>query len=529
MKNQFTILAFLTLIFLSTFVVAERFESNLFRYGEIDASGSLIATSTPVTGISVFGVICNDATCSTTQGILYNGEFNVSTDNTILNYSTTLQSPFGYGIYFYKKGFVPYEVSANWAGTDINDPVGPFTNYLTKQRDCKTSLSTPAITVTGNNVSIILSTNSPINNSGPLAGIPSQISQYYNIDVNVSATANGTTQTKTVSVPFSSSTILQFNFTLPAGNHTLNVSSNTNNDLCVNTISGTSSTQTSNFSVTSTLPLNTTPPSQISSLQVTNVNSTSITWNWTNPTNSDFNSSLIFLNGINVLNTTAQTYTASNLTANTPYTLSIQTKDNSGNINNTSVTSTIFTLGNPNGIPFIFISSPLNNTTYNSTSILLNVSSPNATSINYTINGQNFTYTTPILLTNLVNGTNTLTVRASNLNSTRTSIITFNINTTSSSGGSGGNGGSGNNNNGNNGNNNVNNVPTTNNKKFPDLTPENKKTFIDYAEYEKSLNTEKSKKQANSTNYLNWIIPLMLLSSVILLSTLLFVLIYKKK
>ncbi|MEK6890181.1 MAG: hypothetical protein AABX35_03260 [Nanoarchaeota archaeon] len=605
MKNQFTILAILALILLSTFVIAERFESNIFRYAEIDASGNLIATSTPVTGVSVFGVICNDATCSTTQGILYNGEFNVTTDNTILNYSTTLQSPFGYGIYFYKKGYIPFEVSANWAGTDANDPVGPFTNYLTKQRDCRLTLSTPTISISGNNATVTLSTLSPINNSGPLAGIPSQISQYYNLDINVSATANGTTQTRTISVPFSSSRTAQFNFILPAGNHTLSVSATTNNDLCVNTLPTTN--QISNFTITATTPVDTTPPSTISSLSATNRNLTTITWNWTNPSNSDFNQSIISLNGINVLNTSSPFYTATGLISNTTYTLSVLTKDNSGNINTTAVTSTTSTLpltanqtlptisivsplnityNTPTvlislstanatqvfysidsganitytspinitftpgshtlrasasnslgtttssvtfainssvvyGIPTITISSPLNNTSYNVTSVLLNISSPNATSINYTLNNQTFIYTSPVFLTGLVNGSYNLTVRASNPSFTRNSTITFTINTTTS-GGSGGGGG------GNNGGNNNGNVPTTNNKKFPDLTPQDKKVPVDYTEYEDTTSNNVANKKGNSINLI-WILPTTLLLLIILLCLLLFVLLYKKK
>ncbi|MDO8563483.1 MAG: hypothetical protein Q7R87_00560, partial [Nanoarchaeota archaeon] len=350
------------------------------------------------------------------------------------------------------------------------------------------------------------------------------ISQYYNLDINVSATANGTTQTRTISVPFSSSRTAQFNFTLPAGNHTLSVSATTNNDLCVNTLPTTN--QISNFTITSILPIDTTPPSQVSSLQVTNRSTTAITWNWTNPSNSDFNSSLIFLNGVNVLNTSAQSYTASNLSANTLYTLSIQTKDNSGNINTTAVTNSISTLasnttGDPNGIPFIFIFSPLNNTSYNTTSIPLNVSSPNATSINYTINGNNFTYTSPVTLSNLINGTNTLTVRASNLNSTRTSVITFNVNTTSNSGGNGGG-------NDDDDDDNKDNQPTTNNKKFPDLTPQDKKAPVDYTEYEDTTSNNVANKKGNSINLI-WILPTTLLLLIILLCLLLFVLLYKKK
>lgn len=535
MKKQNTFLIIVAFILLLTLVSAVRFESNIFRYGEIDATGNLITTNTPVTGVSIFGVICNDASCSTSQGILGNGEFNISSDNTILNYSTTLQSPFGYGIYFYKKGYIPYEVSADWAGTDSNDPVGPFTDYLTKQRDCQTTLTTPIVTINENNASITVSTSSPINNSGPLSGTPSQISQYYSVDIVLTASINGTTQTKTLNVPFSSSKSTQFNFTLPAGIHSLNVTANTNNDLCVNTIKTTkisSLTITANNSTNSTngtntttslptisilSPLNTTYNSTTIPLSISAVNATSIIYSL------DSGANITYLLPINLNLSNGQhnilAYAINSQgSANTSTTFVINTSSNS---NNNSTNSTNITYG----IPFIFIYSPINNTTYNTTSILLNISSPNATSISYTLNNVPFIYTSPVFLPNLTNGSYNLVVQASNPNFTRFSSINFNINTTTggnggNGGGGGGNGGGGNggggSGNGNSGTKKINN--------FPDLTPENGTTTY-YQDEETPIIPAKKKSNIS----LNWIISSSLLLLILLICLILYILFSRKK
>ena len=76
----------------------------------------------------------------------------------------------------------------------------------------------------------------------------------------------------------------------------------------------------------------------IDNLAVNQRNLANITWTWTNPTNPFFTENRISLNGINVLNSTAQSYTALGLTQNTVYTLSIIT-----NLNNTAMTSTTST------------------------------------------------------------------------------------------------------------------------------------------------------------------------------------------
>ncbi|MCK4588927.1 MAG: lamin tail domain-containing protein [Nanoarchaeota archaeon] len=87
----------------------------------------------------------------------------------------------------------------------------------------------------------------------------------------------------------------------------------------------------------------TTPPGTVSNLQATNITNVSIYWSWTNPGDTDFNESLIYLDLVNVQNTTNNYYLATNLIPNTWYTLTVFTKDNNGNINNTNVSSTVKT------------------------------------------------------------------------------------------------------------------------------------------------------------------------------------------
>jgi len=62
-----------------------------------------------------------------------------------------------------------------------------------------------------------------------------------------------------------------------------------------------------------------------------------IYWTWENPSDPDFANNIIYLNGINILNTTNNFYRAVNLRENEVYTITIHTIDLSGKINNTDV------------------------------------------------------------------------------------------------------------------------------------------------------------------------------------------------
>ncbi len=98
----------------------------------------------------------------------------------------------------------------------------------------------------------------------------------------------------------------------------------------------------------SIVPPDTTAPATITSLSATGITNQSITWNWINPVNVDFNGTIIFINGVNVVNLTAvdTSYTASGLTNNTLYTIGVQTFDTSNNVNATTITNAQTTLQN---------------------------------------------------------------------------------------------------------------------------------------------------------------------------------------
>ncbi|MBI2549430.1 PGF-pre-PGF domain-containing protein, partial [Candidatus Woesearchaeota archaeon] len=99
-----------------------------------------------------------------------------------------------------------------------------------------------------------------------------------------------------------------------------------------------------NTASTNAVP-DTTPPGTITNLTNVSVTDLSITWNWTNPNESDYNHVELYVNGSFVANVsyTMHNYTALGLQNNTNYTLSTRTVDHSGNINTSWVNQTTAT------------------------------------------------------------------------------------------------------------------------------------------------------------------------------------------
>lgn len=80
-------------------------------------------------------------------------------------------------------------------------------------------------------------------------------------------------------------------------------------------------------------------PSPINNLGVASRDATSIRWTWTNPTESDFDKAIVYVNGVNVKNTTNNYYEAKDLAQNTIYTIIVHTMDTEGNVNTQDVTN----------------------------------------------------------------------------------------------------------------------------------------------------------------------------------------------
>ncbi len=83
-----------------------------------------------------------------------------------------------------------------------------------------------------------------------------------------------------------------------------------------------------------------TPPNSASNLRTTGIGADFITWEWDNPSNSDFSRTLIYMNGVYVTSTSSEIYNATGLLENTTYTITLHTRDTSGNVNNTNVSDT---------------------------------------------------------------------------------------------------------------------------------------------------------------------------------------------
>ena len=93
-------------------------------------------------------------------------------------------------------------------------------------------------------------------------------------------------------------------------------------------------------------PLDTTSPAGITNLLSLN-GTTWINWTWTDPPDSDFNCTMVYLNGTWKANTSNPFYTATNLAPDTLYEIGTRTVDEVGNINGTWISGTAKTLPLP--------------------------------------------------------------------------------------------------------------------------------------------------------------------------------------
>jgi PKD repeat protein len=86
------------------------------------------------------------------------------------------------------------------------------------------------------------------------------------------------------------------------------------------------------------------PPHSVTGLSAQSKDSTWIYWTWNNPADSDFSNCILYLNNVNIANTSNSHYNITGLTPDSVYDMKIFTADTSGNINNTLVSLSASTL-----------------------------------------------------------------------------------------------------------------------------------------------------------------------------------------
>ena len=436
MKSQI-IFALGILILCSTIVSvnAEVTQVNYVYNGTIDDNGNLVETQNPIANFNVIGFICDNADCSDVAGTLWGGSVQNSgaSSQIVLTYPTILQNS-GYGIFFYKEGYFPYAVRADWAGTG---QASNGTRYLTRKTNCQVPINHLNISHEGNrvtvNVTLDASVSSPVNRAGPLNYVPSSIAHLFAVDSKVDFRFIGPQNislSRNVSLPASESREVIATTTLAAGEYSIEIESNTADAKCINSVplivhsnlliennrtnttlptiailspeprlytnrtilvnlrstdatsvfyninnganvsynspvfvnfnegvntltayavNNVTTARTSvifnvNTSINNQTQNDTTPPGAVTNLQLSSTGANFLTWTWNNPLDADFNHAIIYLNDVNVVNTSNNFYNAIGLNANTTYTIRINTKDFSGNVNLTNVISTGRTL-----------------------------------------------------------------------------------------------------------------------------------------------------------------------------------------
>jgi len=341
MKFKFIFLFIILSIFLFSFVSAEVSELNRFRYGIIKADGSFNPTSNTINNVSAIGFICSNQDCSQVSSRLFEGTLNSGTSSSMtLKYPTQLQGE-GYGIIFFKEGYIPFGLKSTYSG---NGSAPDRIDYLTKKEGCISTISSLDAVRSGNKIIISSNVQSPFLKSGLLNLFPDEISSYYKGNVLLNLTIKGAqnlSSSKSILIYASSTSQESFDIPFSPGDYTFTLTSDVSDSKCISSVK-----QTKTLVRTFASEQDTTPPNSISNLQLESKTTTSLKWKWDNPSDSDFSQSLVFLDNVNILNTTLEFFIATDLSPNSTHTIKVLTKDLSGNINENPVSNTATTLSN---------------------------------------------------------------------------------------------------------------------------------------------------------------------------------------
>ncbi len=234
--KKINLLFFFSLIFIISyfqFASATVYQQNNFKYAYYDSNGNFVTTQTPVSGVSAIGFICIDADCTTYSGSLWPSVLSTSSSSLTFTYPTILEGK-GYAIYVYKDGYIPYERSGvTWAGTGTVDT---FTDYLTKKKECTSSINCFDVSVSGETVKINATVKAPLENAGPLSIIPTQLTSYYSAKVDINLKIKDSqgsvvyTDTKQKTIQNSKTASVSLSTNLNPGDYTVKVYTTLDNE-----------------------------------------------------------------------------------------------------------------------------------------------------------------------------------------------------------------------------------------------------------------------------------------------------------
>lgn len=172
-------------IFLISFTSATVSEVNNFKYAIINTDGSVSYTSTSVSNVNALGFVCSDSSCSGISGNLWDGSTinSGSSSQSTFTYPTSLQSSYGYGVFVYKNGYIPFERGeiTYYGSGDASE----FTDYLAKKQSCTSNINSFSVSSTAGILNVGVNVQSPLQHAGPISYVPSALTTYYSTVIDV--------------------------------------------------------------------------------------------------------------------------------------------------------------------------------------------------------------------------------------------------------------------------------------------------------------------------------------------------------
>lgn len=244
-----TLCMFLSLVFAINLINATVNVSYNAHYAVIKANGEIEYTEQTLSNFDTTGYVCTSADCSTVGDHLTGLTAHTDKDKITLNYPTKLQNINGYGVYFYKQGYIGWEMNPNWQGTGTVSNV--YDIYFLKKEIGFASITNLTVVneikpnlpiAVGLDVGIDADTSSAIENNGPLTYEPAEVDTVNSVNTLVTLEIRDCkgslihSETKTVKIPYSESVPVSFAYNgfEKAGDYSIKVYTDVNDEKIVN-------------------------------------------------------------------------------------------------------------------------------------------------------------------------------------------------------------------------------------------------------------------------------------------------------
>lgn len=194
-------------------------------YAEIESDAAIDYSDVSIEGFSSVGYVCTSENCSTVGSKVAGLTKSTDTNSITLTYPANLASEYGYGIWFYKAGYIHWEhLDKSYGNLVVDDAQNVF--FLKKELGLAPILDLNVINEVrpnlpvevGVSVGIDADTHSALENAGPLVYNPSELESLNIVEtlVGLRIIDSGSRviheENQTISIPYSSSEEVSYTY-----------------------------------------------------------------------------------------------------------------------------------------------------------------------------------------------------------------------------------------------------------------------------------------------------------------------------